>query len=196
MQKRLLLFILLTGTTIISSAQEAKQEQPAKKGCSCSFSSINHAGVLNGKKGAYFQIQTINGIKYKTWFAGVGVGLDTYFRSGIPLFFDVRKFLLQKSATPFVYADVGVHIVGDKKDQLNQWYENRYYNGTYAEGGIGYKFGFHGKDRWVVSAGYSYKYVKRDYVYTGGCPTSRCWENYLTYKNYLHRYAMKLGFQF
>jgi hypothetical protein len=194
--KLLFLLVVLTGSVLITSAQDAKQEQPAQKGCSCSFSSINQAGILNGARGAYFQIQSVNGIKYKTWFAGIGVGFDNYLRSGIPLFIDVRKYLFDKSTTPFLYVDAGVHIVIDKNDRLNQWYEDRYRNGVYTEAGIGYKFGFHGKDRWLISAGYSYKYVERRNVYTGDCPTSRCWENYYTYKNYLHRYTMKLGFQF
>jgi hypothetical protein len=180
----------------VTSAQETKQEQPAKKGCSCSFSSINQAGVLNGAKGAYYQLQTINGIRYKTWFAGLGAGAENYYHSGYVLFFDVRKFLLNKSQTPFVYADFGVHLVQDKVHQVNTWYENRYHNGLFAEGGIGYKFGFFGKDRWVISAGYSYKYVKYDQVPLSTCQTQRCYESYFTYKNYLHRYAMKLGFQF
>jgi hypothetical protein len=196
MKIKLLFLVVLTGCVFITSAQEANQEQPAKKGCSCSFSSINQAGILNGAKGAYYQLQSINGIKYKTWFAGVGVGVENYFRTGIPLFIDVRKYLFDKSATPFLYADVGVHIIKDKTDQLNQWYANNYKNGIYTDAGVGYKFGFHGKDRWVISAGYSYKYVKYDNVYLGTCQTTRCYENYFTYKNYLHRYAMKLGFQF
>jgi len=196
MKKRLLLLLLIfTGSNFITSAQEVKREQPAKKGCSCSLSSINQAGVLNGSKGAFFSIQSINGIKYKTWFAGVGVGYDTYFRSGIPVFIDVRKNLLNKSQTPFLYADIGYHFLADKKDQVGQWYQNTYSNGAYTDVGIGYKFGFYGKDRWVISAGYSYKYVKYVNEYTWPCPTERCYENYLTYKNYLHRYVMRLGFQ-
>jgi hypothetical protein len=196
MRKNIFLFVVLTGTALITNAQAANQEQPAKKGCSCSFSSINQAGILNGSRGVYYQLQSINGIKYKTWFAGVGVGMENYFRTGIPLFIDVRKYLLKKSTTPFLYADVGVHIVRDKNDRLNQWYENQYHNGVYTEAGIGYKFGFLGKDRWVISAGYSYKYVKYENLYLGTCPTSRCYENYYTNRNYLHRYVMKLGFQF
>ena len=195
MRKNVFLFVVLTGTALVTNAQAANQEQSAKKGCSCSFSSINQAGFLIGSKVPAYQFQSINGIKYKTWFAGVGVGMENYFRAGIPVFFDVRKFLLKKSAAPFLYADVGVHIVRDKNDRLNQWYENQYHNGAYAEAGVGYKFGFSGKDRWLISAGYSYKYVKYQNLYLGGCQTARCYENYYTYKNYLHRYAMKLGFQ-
>ena len=120
MRKNIFLLVVLTGTALITSAQAANQGQPAKKGCSCSFSSINQVGILNGSKGVYYQLQSINGIKYKTWFAGIGVGMENYFRTGIPLFVDVRKNLLKTSATPFLYADVGVHIVRDKNDRLNQ----------------------------------------------------------------------------
>jgi hypothetical protein len=197
MKKRLLLLWFFIGFVLITSAQEAKQERPGKKGCSCSFSSINQVGFLFGTKGAFYQAQTINGMKYKTWFAGVGVGVENYYRTGIPVFIDVRKYLFNKSSTPFAYADVGVHFVTDKHDQLNQWYENKYHNGLYAEAGIGYKFGFSGKDRWLISAGYSHKYVKYDNKFLGSpCPTSRCYEGFYTYKNYLHRYAMKIGLQF
>jgi hypothetical protein len=196
MYKKLFLLVVLTKCVLVISAQEAKQEQPAKKGCSCSFSSINQAGILNGTRGAYFLIQSINGVKYKTWFAGIGVGIDNYFRPGVPLFIDVRKYLFDKSNTPFFYADAGVHIVRDKNDRVNAWYEDRYRNGTYAEAGMGYKFGFHEKGRWLFSAGYSYKYVERRNVFTGECPTLRCYEGYYTYKNYLHRLSVKLGVQF
>lgn len=188
--------VILTGSIFITSAQEAKQEQPAKKGCSCSFSSILHAGVLNGAKGAFLQVQSINGIRYKTWFAGIGAGVENYYRTGYPVFIDVRKFLLNKSQSPFVYADMGIQFEKYKTQRLNPMYENRYRNGIIAEGGIGYKFGFEGKNRWVISAGYSYKYVRYDYVFLGSCQTQRCSESFFTYKNYLHRYAMKLGLQF
>lgn len=196
-KKLFLLLVIVTGSIYITSAQEAKQEQPAKKGCSCSFSSINQAGVLNGSKGAFLTVQSINGIKYKTWFAGVGVGFDNYYRSGFPVFLDVRKDLLTKEQTPFLYADIGYHFVRDKKDRVNEWYENTYNNGSmYTDIGIGYRFGFLSKSRWVISAGYSYKYIKYDNKYIWECPTARCYENYITVKSYLHRYSMKLGFQF
>ena len=197
MQKRLfLLLVFVTGSIYTTSAQEVKQERPAKKGCSCSFGSINQAGVLNGSKGASLTLQSINGIKYKTWFAGVGLGFDGYYRSGFPLFLDVRKDLQNKEQTPFLYADVGYHFLRDTKDRLNEWYENTYNKGSmYTDVGVGYRFGFLSKNRWVISAGYSYKYVRYYNRYLWECPTARCNESYITVKNYLHRYSMKLGFQ-
>jgi hypothetical protein len=197
MKKRsLLLWLILTGSIIISNAQVEKQEQP-KKGCSCSFSSINQVGLLYGTKGGYYLLQTINGIRYKTWFAGIGVGVDPYFRTGYPVFVDFRKDLINKSATPFLYADVGVHIVKDKNDLLNQWYEDVYRNGAYTDVGIGYKFSIFSKFQGVISAGYSYKNVERRNMYIGNnCTSGRCYDNYETYKDYLHRGTIKLGFQF
>ncbi|THU35905.1 hypothetical protein FAM09_21170 [Niastella caeni] len=192
---KLLLFVVLTGVVLISSAQEAKQEQPVKKGCSCSFSSINQIGVLNGGKGAYFEAQTINGVRYKTWFAGIGVGLDYYFRHGYPVFLDVRKDLLDKPFTPFFYIDGGFHLVNKKIVPESRWYQNVYSNGFYGGAGVGYKVGFRSKFRVLASAGYSYKNVTRKYENVLGCGTP-CWEHYYTYKNYLHRFSMKLGVQF
>jgi hypothetical protein len=194
--KLLFLLVVLTGSVLITSAQEAKQEQPGKKGCFCSFSSINQLGGLYGSKGTYFQLQTINGIHYKTWFAGVGVGADYYFRKGFPVFLDIRKDIFEKRSTPFLYADAGIHLVQKRKEKESQWYQNTYSNGFYGDAGIGYKLELGTTSGLLVSAGYSYKNVNRRYEYIFGCGTSRCYENYFTYNNYLHRFSLKLGLQF
>ena len=196
MKIKLLFLVVFLGCVFITSAQEANQEQPAKKGCSCSFSSINQIGTLHGSKGAYFQVQTINGIRYKTWFAGVGAGIDFYTRGGYPVFLDVRKDIFEKQSTPFLYADAGIHLVRDRKEEESQWYQNTYSNGFYGDAGVGYKLGLGGAGRLLVSAGYSYKNINRRYEYVFACPTSRCYESYYTYKNYLHRLSLKLGLQF
>ncbi|MBO9203601.1 MULTISPECIES: PH domain-containing protein [Niastella] len=198
MQKRwLLLWVILTGSFLMTNAQEAKQEQPAKKGCSCSFSSINLVGIITGAKNNFYQLQTINGIRYKTWFAGIGVGVDPYFRTSYPLFLDLRKNIFKKSSTPFLYADVGGHFLKDKTDQLNQWYEDIYSSGVYTDAGMGYRFTVLSKIGLAISAGYSYKYVERRNKFIGdNCTTGRCYDNYYTYRQYLHRGTIKLGFQF
>lgn len=196
MKIKLLFLVVLTGCVFITSAQEANQGQPAKKGCSCSFSSITQVGDLYGSKGTYFQIQTINGIRYKTWFAGVGAGIDFYTRGGFPVFLDVRKDIFEKRSTPFLYADAGIHLVRDRIEKESQWYQNTYSNGFYGDAGIGYKLVLQGAGRLLVSAGYSYKNINRRYEYVSTCPTARCYENYYTYKNYLHRLSVKLGLQF
>jgi hypothetical protein len=50
------------------------------------FHSINQVGILAGSSDATLQLQTINGINTKTWFAGLGVGLDYYYVRSVPFF--------------------------------------------------------------------------------------------------------------
>jgi len=197
MQKILLLLVVLMSCVIVTSAQEAKQEQPAKKGCSCAFSSIIQGGILHGSRGGYFQAQTIHGIRYKTWFAGLGAGLDYYYRPGFPLFVDLRKNILDKPGALFLYADAGVHLPAKRKETINAWVQNEYSNSFYGDGGVGYAFGFHSNVRWVFSTGYSYKEGSYKVVNPGsGCTGPPCGETYSTYKKYFHRLTVKLGFQF
>ena len=40
------------------------------------FHSINNVGLLEGQTGSAFQLQSINGMQYQSWFAGIGLGLD------------------------------------------------------------------------------------------------------------------------
>lgn len=197
MQKFLLLLVVLFSCVIVTSAQEAKQGQPANKGCSCSFSSIIQSGVLHGGKGAYFQAQTINGVQYRTWFAGLGVGLDYYYRLGIPLFVDVRKYILNSPGALFLYADAGVNLPAKRKETINAWTQNQYSKSFYGDGGVGYAFGFHRKVRWLLSTGYSYKEGSYKVVNPNtGCTSPNCSEFYYDYKKYFHRLTVKLGFQF
>jgi opacity protein-like surface antigen len=196
MHKKLFLLVVLTKCVLIASAQEVKQEQPAKKGCSCSFSSINQIGVLHGSKGGYFQLQSVNGIRYKTWFAGLGIGIDYYDRPTYPLFVDVRKYIFNKPSTPFLYADGGMHLVGKRVQKAGNWHQNEYYNGVYGDAGIGYAFGLDSKARWLISTGYSYKFSKRKYEYIPDCTGGPCTDSYYTFKSYFHRLTVKMGLQF
>src|SRR5687768_15390308 len=104
-----LLFIFCTG---IATAQKNE-----KKGCSCSFQSLLNIGLLEGQESSEFQIQTINGIQYKGWFAGIGAGVDYYRFRSIPLFLDIRKNILNKNFTPFIYADAGIHFPWKKDNE-------------------------------------------------------------------------------
>jgi hypothetical protein len=196
MHKKLFLLVVLTKCVLVISAQEAKQEQPGKKGCSCSFSSINQLGLLHGSKGGFFLIQTINGIRYKTWFAGLGAGLDFYYRPGIPLFIDVRKDIFDKPSTPFLYADGGIHLVGKRVQKDGNFWQNTYKNSFYADAGIGYAFRSHTKIRWLISSGYSYKNLRSTREPISPCTMPPCTITYYAYESYFHRLSVKLGVQF
>src|SRR5262245_27408802 len=103
-----LFFSIFVSCTLF--AQQAKENRAAKKNCGCSFNSLAQLGILEGEAGTAFQLQTINGIQFKTWSAGIGVGLDYYKYRSIPLFLDLRKYILNKPRTPFLYADGGIHF--------------------------------------------------------------------------------------
>ena len=60
------------------------------------FTSINLVGLLYGQAGTAFQLQTVNGVSYKTFSGGIGIGMDDYYLKTIPLFFDIRKNFSKK----------------------------------------------------------------------------------------------------
>jgi hypothetical protein len=178
---------------MISMAQTG-DIKPVKKSCSCAFGSIIQAGSLIGERGSYFQIQTINGIRYKTWFAGVGVGLDFYTDKGIPVFLDVRKAIYNKRQTPFLYADGGIHIA-DVNNKKNEQFETIYNNGFYYDAGAGYTTGLGKKGALLVSAGFSYKYLTKALASTYCYPLG-CLKYSTIYSYHLNRFSVKLGWQF
>ena len=152
---------------------------------------------MAGSPGAELLLQSINGIRYKTWFAGIGVGIDYYERKSYPFFFDIRKDFSNKPTTFFAYADAGFHIPYKKTEKESEWYSASYSNGVYTDIGGGIKIGFRNAKagRLLVSSGYSYKYAERVRAYTSVCPGG-CPANFYTYTSYLHRFSMKLGWQF
>ena len=81
--------IIIIALLIFISVKNFAQENGINK--QFPFHSINNIGLLEGQSGAAFQAQTINGFQKRSWFAGIGVGLDYYRYRTIPLFVDVRK---------------------------------------------------------------------------------------------------------
>src|SRR5688500_14661728 len=73
------------------------------------FQAIIQGGMLAGSSGYAGQLQTIQGVRYKTWSAGIGAGIDYYYERSVPLFLQLRKNIFMKPHTPFVYADLGGH---------------------------------------------------------------------------------------
>ena len=192
------LFLLISAVTCISIAALA-QHKPT-------FSSQNYVGLLEGEQGSRFQLQTINGMKYKTWFAGVGTGLDWYYRRSIPLFMSLNKdFLVRGNRNFFIATDVGANFPWLVEKNSISW---PYYNieggiaGFYWGAGLGYKIGI-GKlnDGILFQVGYSYKHVgekvKTQYYYDyvpGMIMQPAEITNRLDY--YLQRLSLKIGWNF
>jgi hypothetical protein len=194
MKKRFSNFLLaLIGIPFLLQAQ-----QPAKKSnCGCSFSSINQFGLLEGSSRTSYQLQTINGLRYRGWFAGVGVGLDRYRFTTVPLFVDIRRELFRKPSTPFLYGDIGIHLpwVRDKEQAWWGSQHSDYNRGLYYDVGAGYSLGIGKKRSLLFSGGISLKKIRETRNYEVVCITFPCPEQSEQYNFSLKRFSLKAGIQ-
>src|SRR5215217_526732 len=108
-------FLLFAGTILLISVANAQGSGKIK------FGSINSVGWLKGDSRNMVQAQSINGIRYKSFFCGIGVGLDNYYYKTIPVFADIRKNILSRKSTPFVYADLGISFPKDRIKTESSW---------------------------------------------------------------------------
>jgi hypothetical protein len=161
------------------------------------FSSINQIGLISGGQGESSLIQTVNGLKKDTWFAGVGAGFDFYDVRGVPLFIDVRKELLQKKNSPFIYGDGGVNFEWLNFIQREQHNFPDVRPGAYYDVGPGWKLGSKNKGGFLMSLGYSFKQAKETATQQIYNPVTRTVESstYSTRYDY-RRVVIKVGFQF
>mgnify|MGYP002398949621 CR=1 FL=1 len=192
----LLMTALLAIGQVALAIGDSTLPKTGRTSCSCAFSSINQGGVMRGEAGSYFQFQTINGIQYKTWFAGLGVGLDLYPADGLPVFLDVRRYFLNGRYNPFVYAEAGIHFA-DKNNEETNWQRDDYSNDLFYDVGVGIKIGFMKKGSLLLSGGYSFKkYDKKIISIVPGCMVFPCHEGLQVHSYRLNRLSLKLGFQF
>lgn len=188
--------ILLCITSFRSHAQIKVDSVKNSKDCSCGFQSLLQAGLLDGSAGPSWSLQTINGIFYKSWFAGIGIGLDYYTMRTIPLFIDARKDLFQKRRTPFFYVDGGIHFDWLKKKEKPAWGSSEYNRGFFYDLGAGYKFGIGKRDALLISTGYTVKILREERMSAIQCIRAPCipQNDYFDYT--FRRITFKVGWQF
>lgn len=135
---------------MLATLAAAGQKQPLL------FRSTVQGGLLEGEQGTAFQVKTINSLQYRTWSAGVGVGLDYYHTRSIPLFLDLRKAFGKGEAAPFLYAGGGYHFpwLGEQ-DKIYGNVEAT--GGLYFDAGVGYQLPILKKSQLFFSAGFSQK---------------------------------------
>jgi hypothetical protein len=174
------------------SAQDTKKSKPD---CGCSFNSVNQVGLLEGSAGSSYQLQTINGIKYRTWFAGIGIGMDRYRFRTVPLFFDLRKEFSKQANTAFAYGDIGVHFPWVEDKHKLQWGTNEFSRGLYYDAGLGYKITL-GKGRNLLfSGGVSLKKIRETRFYEVVCVREPCPLQNERFDFSLKRFSVKAGLQ-
>ncbi len=189
MKKLLLLLIVCLSLLNINTQAQKK----------IAFSSQNFAGVLIGETGSTLQLQTINGVKKDSWFTGVGVGIDWYYRRSVPVFLSVNREFFPKNKRSFLLsADAGINF---------SWPGQVYYdyppygvkqkNGLYWASGAGYKFGVGKSDNAILlQLGYSYKQMGEESRYVSPCLIPPCPETVTTYDYRLKRLSFKIGWGF
>lgn len=160
------------------------------------FSSQNYIGMIEGEIGVSFQVQSINGISYKSWFTGIGTGIDHYYERSIPLFLSIGKFLPTGKIPFYLNGDFGINVPWVR---FPVYYEgnNKLHSSFYWAGGLGYKSGSKkNKHGFLLNVGYSFKQLsqKTEYVYpclTPPCPVDKQSTNYR-----LNRISVKAGWMF
>jgi len=154
------------------------------------FTSINELGILAGESTAEFQMQSINGVSYKSFLAGIGLGIDDYYERTFPLFVDLRKRFSKRETAPFLYCDVGYSFIS--KNSMTGWEMDKK-GGVYYAAGIGYEIATNSKVKAVFDVGYSYKRFSR-------VIDNEPWRNSLhyfdTYDYSLNRISIKAGLRF
>ena len=174
---------------------------PATAQHKINFRSQNYAGLLEGENGSAFQVLTINGLRYKSWFTGIGTGVDWYYLRSIPLFASVNKSFFEKNNRNafFISADVGINFPWTRQyyHDWNYGGTEKYYNGLYLTPGIGYKTGIGKKsDAILLYFGYSYKHTKERVFSNYPCLACLNSETTSIYNYYLKRLSLKLGWSF
>jgi len=169
------------------------------------FSSQNYVGLLEGEQGSKFQLQTINGMRNRTWFVGLGTGIDWYYRRSIPAFLSVNNdFFRRGNRNFFIATDAGINFPWRDDKNYNVWgyVVEKSIPGFYGEAGLGYKVGI-GKtnDAVLIQLAYSYKHirekVKNIYYYPGIMIVSLQPEVVTDrFDYYLRRLSLKLGWNF
>jgi hypothetical protein len=193
---RMSLIIIAINLTVSLCAQEKLPVAKNKNNCSCGFQTMIQGGLLEGARGASWHLQTVNGAYYKTWFAGVGVGLDYYSMRTIPLFLDLRKDLFKNKRTPFLYADAGIHFDWLKTKEKPGWGSSEYDRGFYYDAGVGYKIALGNRDALQVSTGYTMKRLREERSVVPWCIQPPCNPSKEYYNYSFSRISFKVGWQF
>ena len=192
MLSKIIVFFFALAFAKISSAQQA--EKPKQKSCGCKFTSINQIGMVAGEANDSYQLQTVNGVSYRTWMVGAGIGIDGYRYRSIPVFLQLRKEFSLSSNALFIYNDIGLNYPWVKDEQKHFYGPSDYGNGVYYDGGLGYKLVLK-KQSLLFSSGFSLKEMSENRSSTT-CPfVGPCFENKDVYHYSLKRLSFKVGLQ-
>jgi hypothetical protein len=186
---RILLIAIVSLCFTQVQAQEIKENS-----CRIKFQSDLQMGVLVGEGGHNFQIQSVNGIRIKSFSIGLGAGIDFYAERSIPVFLDIKKDLFGKRETPFIYFSGGRHFPW-KVENEEEWNKSEQEPGWFYDAGIGYTIPLK-KQSIIFSAGYSYKSYDETVKYNTQCLWGDCPTYNEDFSYQLRRISLRAGIRF
>jgi hypothetical protein len=164
-----------------------------------SFHSQNFVGIIGGESDAAIQIQTINGVKRDTWFAGLGTGLDYYYQRTVPLFLSATKYFTTRRNSMFLSLDGGTNFLWDNTtaNSFNGFRNDGDFTPSLYYGAhFGYRAGVKKNNGILMSIGYSHKRLKEKLKTQVFCTDPPCTDTFEEYNYKLNRYSFRLGWTF
>lgn len=170
--------------------------QPAPAQQRPDFHSQNYIGVLEGATSSSFQLQTINGVRYRNWFGGAGIGLDYYYYRTVPLFLSLTRYTGSGNNGFFFSIDGGINFYWGYRDKYGMnptGTEGEFSPGLYYTGSAGYRIRLpDSKDAVMFNIGYSVKHLNE--TRGGACINPPCYFDRYDYR--LNRLSLRLGWSF
>lgn len=121
--------------------------------------------LLNGSSGAGAQIQLAGGLVKKDWLIGLGVGIDYYELTGVPVYSDIR-YHFGKEKKAFAYVNLGYNFHWKESTEGRVYImpppNSRVKGGLYSDFGIGYNIGVGKHQALALSMGYSVKQMSEE----------------------------------
>lgn len=163
------------------------------------FHSTEWLGLSTGQAGGAIILKTVNGVAWRSWFAGLGASVDYYRFRSVPLFVSVsRDIALGRKDGLYLYAEGGTNAPWYTRPgtgENNAIISSTFHGGAYWGGGIGYlwKLGNQTRQAIVISAGYAEKKLSENQVTASTCAPLDC--NMARYE-YLNRmFQFMIGFR-
>ncbi len=189
--QKLLIIVLVITAPIIACAQAVKTSLP--------YFNITQVGLLQGQNQHTYSLQTINGISYKKYSAGVGIAYDKYGYKSVPVFADIRYSLLKsKKSALQLYADAGANfpihsdLLPATKPNGIRWYT--LHSSFYGEAGFSYSVALKRRFSFIAGVGYNYKTFRySDTEYSGDVNMP---DNIIEYTYRYSKYVVRVGFGF
>jgi hypothetical protein len=194
--KKLRFILLMLFCSTVAAAQSDSMALSKSLKSKPVFHAVLNASLVAGASGRDLQLHAISGGQYKTWFAGVGAGLDYYYLRSVPVFFQLRK-TFSKPHMPFLYINAGGNIPYMKEAQkrVEGWYTSRFKMRAYYDLGAGWLFSLNRRNAILISGGYSTKRLYEIQRLLNQPPGTND-ELYTTRIHYtLRRLAVTVGFQ-